>query len=179
MSSRERILILSVLFSILVMVSFDLLTDSREGASWWHLLAEGIVVLAAIFGLTALLRGSFKLRTRLEQEIKTSERLRDEAIKWQAQSKKYLLGLSQAIDQQLSDWQLTTAEKEVAFLLLKGLSLKEIAEIRETTEKTARAQSAAIYSKSNLTGRSELAAFFLEDLLLPADDFKKNDVQTV
>lgn len=173
MSSRERILILSVLFSILVMVSFDLLTDSREGVSWWHLLAEGVVVFIALLGVVALLKGSLNLRDRFEQEIRASARFRDEASKWQAQSKKYLMGLSQAIDQQLTDWQLTTAEKEVAFLLLKGLSLKEIAEIRETTEKTARAQSAAIYSKSNLTGRSELAAYFLEDLLLPVEESKK------
>ena len=53
------------------------------------------------------------------------------------------------------------------FLLLKGLSLKEIADIRHTTEKTARAQSGSIYAKSGLSGRSELAAFFLEDLLVP------------
>ena len=49
------------------------------------------------------------------------------------------------------------------------LSLKEIAEIRKTTEKTARAQSVAVYAKAGLGGRSELAAFFLEDLLLPSD----------
>jgi cytochrome b len=34
---------------------------------------------------------------------------------------------------------LLPAEREVAFLLLKGLSLKDIARLRETTEKTARA----------------------------------------
>ncbi|MGE3975871.1 MAG: helix-turn-helix transcriptional regulator, partial [Bdellovibrionales bacterium] len=50
---------------------------------------------------------------------------------------------------------------------LKGLSLKEIAGVRNTTEKTARVQSTAIYSKAGLSGRSELSAFFLEDLLLP------------
>ncbi len=47
------------------------------------------------------------------------------------------------------------------------MSLKEVAEIRGTVEKTARAQSMSIYSKAGLSGRSELAAFFLEDLLLP------------
>nr|HMN69592.1 helix-turn-helix transcriptional regulator [Bdellovibrionales bacterium] len=70
---------------------------------------------------------------------------------------------------QLTSWKLTISEKEVAFLLLKGLSLKEIAEIRKTSEKTARAQSTAIYEKSGLSGRSELAAFFLEDLLGPSE----------
>ena len=75
-----------------------------------------------------------------------------------------------AIDEQLDKWGLTSAEKEVAFLLLKGLSSKEIAHIRNTAEKTARVQSMAIYSKSGLANRSELSAFFLEDLLVPPNN---------
>jgi hypothetical protein len=38
---------------------------------------------------------------------------------------------------------------------------------RHTSEKTARVQSSAVYAKSGLSGRSELSAFFLEDLLPP------------
>ncbi len=55
----------------------------------------------------------------------------------------------------------------VAVLLLKGLSLKEIADTRGTTERTARQQANAIYRKAGLGGRAELSAFFLEDLLPP------------
>ena len=84
--------------------------------------------------------------------------------------KKYLEGPSKSIDIQLSQWNLTPAEKEVAFLLLKGMGLKEIAEIRNTTEKTARAQAISIYSKAGITGRSELVAFFIEDLLVPLNE---------
>ncbi len=91
-----------------------------------------------------------------------------EAEKWREESRKFIEGLGQAIDSQLNRWNLSHSEKEVAFLLLKGLSLKEIAQARNTTEKTARAQSVAVYQKSGLAGRSELAAFFLEDLLAPA-----------
>ena len=79
-------------------------------------------------------------------------------------------GLARSIDRQLDQWQLSVAEKEVAFLLLKGLSLKDIAALRGTAEKTVRAQSAAVYAKSGLAGRTELSAFFLEDLLLPPAD---------
>jgi DNA-binding NarL/FixJ family response regulator len=57
----------------------------------------------------------------------------------------------------------------VAFLLLKGLSLKEVAGVRNTSEKTARVQSMAVYAKAGISGRSELAAFFLEDLLPPSE----------
>jgi hypothetical protein len=58
----------------------------------------------------------------------------------------------------------------VALLLLKGLSLKEIAAIRVTTERTVRAQARSLYSKAGLTGRAALSAFFLEDLLAPISD---------
>ncbi|NUM89281.1 MAG: response regulator transcription factor, partial [Bdellovibrionales bacterium] len=107
------------------------------------------------------------LRHRLERERREFTEFRQEAEAWRAESRKYVEGLSAAIDQQLKRWGLTEAEKDVAFLLLKGLSFKEIAEARNTSEKTARAQSAAIYAKAGLAGRSELAAFFLEDLLVP------------
>ncbi len=80
------------------------------------------------------------------------------------------MGLSSAIDAQLTKWRLTVAEKEVAFLLLKGLSLKEVVSVRGTSEKTARVQTIAVYAKSGLSGRSELSAFFLEDLLLPSTE---------
>jgi DNA-binding NarL/FixJ family response regulator len=53
--------------------------------------------------------------------------------------------------------------------MLKGLSHKEIAAARATTETTIRQQALAIYRKSGLGNRSELSAFFLEDLLLPSD----------
>ena len=61
---------------------------------------------------------------------------------------------------------LTLAPRQLG-AYLKGLSLKEIAAARGTSEKTARVQSGAVYAKSGLAGRSELSAFFLEDLLPP------------
>ena len=50
-------------------------------------------------------------------------------------------------------------------LLLKGLSIKEIASLRETHEKTVRQHASAIYRKAELPGRHAFAAWFLEDLL--------------
>jgi DNA-binding CsgD family transcriptional regulator len=78
-------------------------------------------------------------------------------------------GLSQAIDEQFDRWQLSPAEKEVGLLLLKGLSHREVAEARSVTEATARQQARAVYKKAGLSGRHDLAAFFLEDLMLPQE----------
>lgn len=167
MNSKERTFIITILIAITLITIVDLVSDSREGANWWHILAEGTVAVVSAGGIFWLLRGSFSLKHSLEAERKTNTELKLEAEKWRSQSKKYLEGLSKAIDDQLTEWKLTSSEKEVAFLLLKGLSLKEIATARSTSEKTARAQSIAIYAKAGVSGRSELSAFFLEDLLIP------------
>lgn len=170
MNNKERGFIAVVLAAIVVLVTTDLFTDLAEGVQLWHAVVEGATAFSALVGIFFLIRGSFALKRSLVEERRLSSQLQVEAEKWRSQSKKYIEGLSQTIDSQLTNWNLSGSEKEVAFLLLKGLSLKEIAEIRQTTEKTARTQSMAIYSKAGLAGRSELAAFFLEDLLPPSTD---------
>ncbi len=167
MNKKERGVVISVLVGVLILVIFDLTTDSQKGAEWWHLCFEGTIAFVAALGILLLVRTSFSLKNSLALEKRRSHEWRAESEKWKPQSKKYLKGLSEAIDHQMTLWGLTHAEREVAFLLLKGLSYKEIAEIRKTSERTTRAQSISVYAKSNLNGRSELAAFFLEDLLVP------------
>jgi DNA-binding NarL/FixJ family response regulator len=69
------------------------------------------------------------------------------------------------IQAQFSEWNLSPSESEVAFLLIKGLSMKEIANVRNVKEKTVRLQATGIYAKSGNAGRNELAAHFIEDLM--------------
>jgi DNA-binding CsgD family transcriptional regulator len=168
MNNHERWAIAGTLCIIFVLVSIDLLKDADQGVAIWHVLVEAGAGLTALFGIFYLLRGAFSLRQRLQREQAEFSAFREEAERWRVESRKYVEGLSKAIDAQLTKWNLTPAEKEVAFLLLKGLGLKEISTIRNTSEKTTRVQSIAIYAKARLAGRSELSAFFLEDLLVPA-----------
>lgn len=149
------------------MTIFDLMTDFGEGVIWWHIIIEGSVALIALVSVYFLLKGTFSLSNSLKKERELSARLTQESIHWKENSKIFIKGLSQSIDTQLEKWQLTKSEKEVAFLLIKGFSLKEIAAFRSTAEKTTRAQATSIYAKSGLSGRSQLSAFFLEDLLIP------------
>ncbi|MCL4866883.1 MAG: helix-turn-helix domain-containing protein, partial [Gemmatimonadales bacterium] len=58
--------------------------------------------------------------------------------------------------------------REVALMLLKGFSLAQIARLSDRSERTVRQHAIAVYRKSGLAGRAELAGFFLGDLLLPA-----------
>ena len=165
--ASERTVIAGVLALITLLATLDLVVDLREGVTLWHVVAEAMVAVAACFGAFHLLRGAWLLRRRLDAQGRDFSAFREQAEAWRTGSKKYVDGLSRSISLQLDQWQLTPAEKEVAFLLLKGLSLKEIASARHTTEKTARVQSSAVYTKSGLAGRSEMSAFFLEDLLPP------------
>ena len=47
-----------------------------------------------------------------------------------------------------------------------SMSFDEIANIREVKQKTVRHQASALYKKSGLNGRHELAAWFFEDMLM-------------
>lgn len=90
------------------------------------------------------------------------------------QASTLLRGVGDAIDKQFEAWGLTPAEKEVASLLLKGLRHKEIADMRQTSERTVRQQALAVYRKAGLEGRTELAAYFLEDVMPPVEPDKRD-----
>ena len=62
-------------------------------------------------------------------------------------------------------WGLTPAERDVALFAIKGLSTPEIAQMRQTSEGTVKAQTAAIYRKAGVTGRPQLLSLFIEDLM--------------
>ncbi|MFW6157280.1 MAG: helix-turn-helix transcriptional regulator [Balneolaceae bacterium] len=167
MNKNERWAIAAILLVITVLASIDIYNDYFEGVALWHISIEALVGFIALAAVFYLIQGRFKLQRTLAREQQFSKDLQVEAQKWRRVSKKYMEGLSVEIDNQLDRWGLTKAEKDVTFLLLKGLSNKEIAQVRNTSVQTVRTQTNAIYIKSGLSGRSELSAFFLEDLLLP------------
>lgn len=169
MDKRERLIISAILLVISLLTTIDLLTDLENGVAWWHVTIEGCVAVVALVGVYFLVKGAFFLRNSLIKEKELSAKLAKESAHWKESSKKFIDGLSHSIDSQLIKWELTKSEKEVAFLLIKGFSLKEIAEYRSTAEKTTRAHATSIYAKSGLSGRNQLSAFFLEDLLLPQE----------
>jgi DNA-binding CsgD family transcriptional regulator len=123
-------------------------------------------------GVVLLFRMSYRQHEEQLALLRDLEVARLQGQRWRNESRALLAGLGEAIEAQFSRWNLTEAEREVALLLLKGLSLKEVAAIRATSERTIRAQARSIYTKAGLTGRAALSAFFLEDLLAPIDCIK-------
>jgi len=158
-------LIAITLLVIMVLNFFDVLTDISLGVPSWHIVEESMIAL--ISGLVAiLLIADIRKRTKSIQTLKT--KLEDSDIKLKNITDEMMsarIQYSQVIHEQFEQWQLTKSEQEVAMLLLKGLSFKEISAVRETKEKTVRQQASSIYSKASVDGRHDFAAWFLEDFI--------------
>jgi len=159
----------SMFAAIAAFLGGDIASDLADGASATHLATEGAIMTFALAGVVLMWRQLATARLKARDLQRDLDGTRADLARWRSEAQDALRGLGAAIDAQFERWGLTPAERDVALLLLKGFSLKEIAELRSTGERTARQQSLAVYRKAGLAGRAELAAFFLEDLLLPAD----------
>jgi len=151
-------------------VGADMAADLSAGIGFTHLGIESIALLIGLTGawgtglqLRRSLARAHALQQHLAGTISDLDRTRQEMIELRK-------GLGSALDHQFDRWALTVAQREVALLVLKGLSYKEIADLRNTAEHTVRNQALAIYRKAGLTNRAEMAAFFLEDLLMPTPE---------
>jgi DNA-binding CsgD family transcriptional regulator len=158
--SRSALGAIALFAGIGLLILADLVVDYGAGASVSHLATELVVLLAAVAGAALLWQQLRRSRADLVA-------VRADAERWRNENQSLLAGLGSAIERQFRRWDLTQAEAEVGLLLLKGLSHKEIANVRQTSERTIREQARALYRKSGLAGRASLSAFFLEDLLLP------------
>jgi len=167
MSNRSVPDLVIALFIILVVLASgrDIFDDLSEGVDAIHLVQELVVLL---FGVATLLWLALD-RYRKKLEINSLHAQLEEAKHLPALRSAEILAakqkLAKVVAQQFEDWKLTESERDVGQLLLKGFSLKEIALLRGTTEKTIRQQASSIYQKSGVSGRHAFSAWFLEDLL--------------
>lgn len=73
---------------------------------------------------------------------------------------------SKVVQEYFDKLNLTAAENEVAWFILKGMSISEIAKLRGTREGTIKVQGTAIYKKAGVNGKSQLVSLLVEDLLM-------------
>lgn len=169
MSRVDKVFLSGLFVAITVALGVDVSSDLQSGAPWEHVGVEVFIILAAAAGFLWTWRDNSMLRTEIDGISSELSKAREESAAWHREHEALIQGLGLAIETQLSKWGLSDAERDVALLLLKGCSFKEIAGVRQSSEKTVRQHSLRIYQKSGLAGRAELAAFFLEDLLTPLD----------
>ena len=160
--------IVAAIAGVLLFLGMELIEE--PDLTLLQLLFELIEIMPLVMtsvGLALLFGVASRQREENLQVLRDLELARIQGQRWRSDSRALLDGLGAAIEAQFSRWNLTEAEREVALLLLKGLSSKEIAQVRAVSERTVREQARSIYSKAGLTGRTALSAFFLEDLLAP------------
>ena len=121
---------------------------------------SAILLAFFVFEYVAQQRALGDLRVQLKQ-------VRGRLAQVDPRSQKLASQYRAVMQKQFDDWLLTTSEQDVVILMLKGLSFREIASLRETQEKTVRQQASSVYRKAGVTSRHELAAWFFEDMLEP------------
>jgi DNA-binding NarL/FixJ family response regulator len=160
-TAQLAIVALGVVLALLVV---DLVSDSGARVGRVHLVVEAVALLVSALGigiLIARLRRLDREQRRLEVRLAASE---SEARHWRQEAAEAVLGLRTAIERQFDRWSLSPAEREVALLLLQGLSHQQIAGRRRASVRTVRQQAHVLYRKAGMSGRADLAAFFLQDL---------------
>lgn len=176
MPRTHELLFIGLLIIIIFLNMRDFYYDYGEyqegNYSLLSLALEVFVIIASTLGIAFLIHVihsrmqevdvlRHQLNTTHKNINELNQNLRQMNDKMRQASRQY----SEVIQEQLTTWEFTPSEKEIALLLLKGLSFEEIAGIRDAKEKTVRQQATAIYRKSGLNGRHEFAAWFFEDFL--------------
>jgi len=112
---------------------------------------ELIAVMALILGIGMTALEIHRIKTR-QQRIEAQLRVASGAF-------------HDLLQEHFDAWSLTPSERDVALLAIKGLSIADIAGVRQTREGTIKAQCNAIYSKADVTGRQQLLSLFIDDLM--------------
>ncbi len=114
-----------------------------------------LIEIGAALGLVfGVVMGVLALRSAQKRSAKAEEALR------LARS-----AFREVMEERFSDWDLTTAERDVALFAIKGFSTQDIANLRGVSEGTIKAQSNAIYRKAGVSGRAQLLSLFIDELV--------------
>ncbi|MEZ4754169.1 MAG: LuxR C-terminal-related transcriptional regulator [Bdellovibrionota bacterium] len=168
--SRHEMTYIGIFLALIAaFTAFDILEDSAEGVPLYHIIPECLTAIIAFCSAIYLFYSFAQSRKAiLEQTRQSLDTALSKATEWKELADHYQQGIADGINRQLNIWHLTRAEQDICYLLLKGFSIKEISELRQSSDRTVRQQASEIYKKSGVSGRAQLSAFFLEDLLGPA-----------
>lgn len=167
LDSRLLVILAIALASIVIGGTADLVMDRPQTWLSFHVIFEVLMIAGAVVMATTLWLGWWRSAHSAVALRESLEKQGAERDAWKASANAALEGLSRAIDAQFRSWHLTPTEREVALMLLKGYGHKEIAALTNRSERTVRQHAGVVYEKAGLAGRAELAAYFLNDLMLP------------
>lgn len=167
---KKDVVIIALLVLIMLFKLLDIVADVQLEIPLWHIMQESVLVLLTIIGTVYLsydlIRRSRQVKALAHRLVQADKQIDNMSSQMRTARQEY----SQAVAGQFNIWGFTKSEQEVAFLLLKGLSFKEIAEVRQTKEKTVRQQASSIYAKAEVDGRHTFCAWFMEDFIQEHND---------
>lgn len=165
-------------FSFGLLIVLEIVTETDE-VEFADILVDALGLLLMVFTTVGLALLFHRMQTQHEEKldlIKSLDIARAEGSEWRKKAEAHLMGLRNELSVQFECWGMSAAERDVGMLILKGLSHKEIARLRGTTEATVRQQAQSIYQKSDLPGKTAFSAYFLEDLIASDTDMQASDV---
>ncbi|MEM6986823.1 MAG: LuxR C-terminal-related transcriptional regulator [Pseudomonadota bacterium] len=159
-------------FALFVLVVFgtsayEIVSEFRAGETMGTMKDDIAPFLLSGVVLALFVHGYFKQRKALSELRGQLQKARGQLAQIDAKSQNLASQYRGVMQKQFDAWHLTASEQDVVIGLLKGLSFREIAELRETREKTVRQQASSVYKKAGVASRNELAAWFFEDMLDP------------
>lgn len=124
---------------------------SYSGGELIHLIFEGGAVIVLFFGIMTMMQYTALLRDQ------------------NARAQRKLIALKEDFDEyvmrRFAKWALTPAEKDVALLLLRGLSTADIAELRRSSVGTVKVHAHHVFGKAAVGSRVEFMALFMDEFI--------------
>lgn len=175
MLKRPIVFIVAAIALFVLICTLDIV---REGPPWDPV--DVVLDILQTLGLVVLVIAVAWAMQRISVMHEDQNALRDYVARnnakgadWRAARSDEIAALSDAIALEFRDWGLTGEEMDVAELLLKGASLKEIALDQRQSMSRLQALETSVYRKAGLSGRVELSAYFLDSMFeampAPAD----------
>lgn len=163
---RNRLITLG-LICFALLLSLEWMTEGEDIALADFLIdALALLLLVATSVAAALLAvGAREQRQERQALLEDLDKAKADGAQWRARAEDQLDQFRRAIGEQFDEWEATDAERDVGHLILRGLSHKEIARLRTTSEATVRQQAQSLYRKANLPNKGAFSAYFLDDVL--------------
>lgn len=155
-----------------VIFTSDVVLDVVEADKFdWHILIEALASISLITAIVFQVVFLVEILKR-KQSLERTAQMANRAV-------------HDIIEKNFDSWMLTASERDIAGLLVKGLSIAEIAKVRNSAEGTIKSHLNAIYRKSGTRSRSDLMSQIMESMIdrplvdgEAASDAKATDLET-
>ena len=163
---RNRLIALG-LAAFAALLALEWVTEGEDIAIVDFLIDALALLLLVATSVAAALLAVLSCEQLMEgrAQLQDVEQAKAAGAQWSARAEDQLAQFRQIIGEQFEQWEATEAERDIGHLILRGLSHKEIARLRQTSEATVRQQAQSLYRKANLPNKGAFSAYFLDDAL--------------